>query len=318
MDKMNAGILGFVVGDALGVPIEFLNRKYLEKKPLTEMIGFGSHNVPEGTWSDDSSMMLATMDSVIENSGINYDDMMYKFSEWTDCAKYTATDRLFDIGISTSRAISNFKRGNSALDCGGSGFNENGNGSLMRILPIVFYLNSNNFTEDEEVEIINNSSSLTHGHEISCLGCKIFSDYIKALLNDFDKETALAFVRTKKYDDYYSNNSVKYYKRILFDDLSKFSKDEIKSSGFVVDTLEASLWCTLNSNSYEEAVVTAINLGEDTDTIGAITGALNGIIYGESQIPERWISKLRKKDYVLELTNTFVNTLVGLKKNGRI
>lgn len=318
MEKMRAGILGFVVGDALGVPIEFLDRKYLERNQLREMVGYGSHNVPKGTWSDDTSMMLATMDSIIENNGINYDDIIYKFSEWTDSAKYTATDRLFDIGVSTSKAISNFKRGVSALECGGRGFNENGNGSLMRILPIAFYLNANSFTEDEEVNIINNSSSLTHGHEISCLGCKIFSDYVKALLCGLDKESALSFVKTRKYDNYYSHNFVMYYKRILFDNLPKLSKEEIKSSGFVVDSLEASLWCTLNSNTYEQAVVTAINLGEDTDTIGAITGALNGIIYGESQIPDRWLNKLRKKDYIMDLSNAFINNLSDEKKNGRV
>ena len=317
MEKLISGIIGFVVGDALGVPIEFLSRERLEIFPLKEMIGYGSHSVPEGTWSDDTSMMLATMDSIIENCGINYEDIMYKFSEWTDYAKYTATDELFDIGISTSRAISNFKRGNSAVVCGGRGIRDNGNGSLMRILPVVYYLNSYNFTEKEKVKIINNSSSITHAHEISCLGCNIFSDYINQLLNGADKMTALDFVRMQKYNKYYSADSINFYKRIFDKDFINLDKRDIRSSGFVVDSLEASLWCTLNSNSYEQAVVTAINLGEDTDTIGAITGAINGIIYGFEQIPERWLDKLRKKDYLFDMCEKFVSILNGGKKNGR-
>jgi len=314
MEKLKAGIVGFVVGDALGVPIEFSDRQYLEKRPLKEMVGYGSHKVPEGTWSDDTSMMLATMDSIVEKDGLDYWDIMYKFSEWTDYAKYTATDVLFDIGISTSRAISNFKKGTDVLSCGGRGFKDNGNGSLMRILPIVYYLNFANLSEEEEIMIINNVSSLTHGHEISCLGCKIFSDYVTAIINGADKSEALTFVKNQNYDKYYSSDAILAYKRILNGKLEELSKNEIRSSGYVVDTLEASLWCTLNSDNYEQSVVTAINLGEDTDTIGAITGSINGIVYGMEQIPDRWLNKLRKKDYLFNLIERFTNELYCDKK----
>lgn len=281
----------------------------LKKYPIKQMIGYGRYDVPSGTWSDDTSMMLATMDSIINNGLIDYEDIMFKFSEWVDQVKYTATDNLFDIGITTQNAITRFKQGNSALDCGSGDIYDNGNGSLMRMLPIVFYLYNNEFSELEEIEIINNISSLTHKHEISCLGCKIYCDYVKQLLNGIDKKVAINNIQNKDYSSYYSYKSINEYRRILVGDISKLTIDEIKSSGYVVDTLEASLWCTLNSNSYEGAVSKAVNLGNDTDTIGAITGSLNGIIYGKDNIPMNWLNKIRKKGYIDDLILEFTITL---------
>lgn len=308
-EKMKAGIMGFAVGDALGVPVEFLNRDLLQRRPLKEMIGYGSHRVPEGTWSDDTSLMIAAMDSIKENGDVNFEDIMYKFTEWVNYAKYTATDELFDIGISTNKAISNFKRGEKATNCGTKGINENGNGSLMRILPFVYYLKFSNFSEEEKTILINQASALTHAHEISQLGCKIYADYVTLLLDGVDKVKALDLLKEIDYNKYYSNDSIKVYQRILKEDLKSLDIDQIRSSGYVVDSLEASLWCTVKNDTYEDAVVAAINLGEDTDTIGAITGSLNGIIYGKNNIPERWLNKLRKKDYLEELSNQFISTI---------
>jgi len=301
--------MGFAVGDALGVPVEFLNRDLLQRRPLKEMIGYGSHRVPEGTWSDDTSLMIAAMDSIKENGDVNFEDIMYKFTEWVNYAKYTATDELFDIGISTSKAISNFKRGEKPTNCGTKGINENGNGSLMRILPFVYYLKFSNFSEEEKTILINQASALTHAHEISQLGCKIYADYVTLLLDGVDKVKALDLLKEIDYNKYYSNDSIKVYQRILKEDLKSLDIDQIRSSGYVVDSLEASLWCTVKNDTYEDAVVAAINLGEDTDTIGAITGSLNGIIYGKNNIPERWLNKLRKKDYLEELSNQFISTI---------
>lgn len=309
IDKMKAGIMGFVVGDALGVPVEFLNRELLQRSPLKEMVGYGSHSVPEGTWSDDTSLMIAAMDSIKENGDIDFDDIMHKFTEWVNYAKYTATDELFDIGISTRKAIFNFKRGEKAVNCGTKGINENGNGSLMRILPFVYYLKFSNFSEDEKTILINQASSLTHAHEISKLGCKIYNDYISLLLDGVDKIKALDLLKKIDYSKYYSNDSINVYNRILKGDLKSLNINDIKSSGYVIDSLEASLWCTLTNDSYEDAVVAAVNLGEDTDTIGAITGSINGIIYGKNNIPERWLNKLRKKEYLEELSNQFISTI---------
>ena len=317
-EKMKSGIIGFAVGDALGVPVEFLSRDLLQKRPIKEMIGYGSHKVPEGTWSDDTSLMIATMDSIKENGGINFEDIMYKFTEWVNYAKYTATDELFDIGISTSKAISNFKRGESPVNCGTRGIHENGNGSLMRILPFVYYLKFSHFSEEEKTLLINQSSALTHAHEISQMGCKIYADYVSMLLDGINKVEALDLLKEIDYDKYYSKDTIKVYQRILKGDLKTLNIDQIKSSGYVVDSLEASLWCTVKNETYEDAVISAVNLGKDTDTIGAITGALNGIIYGENNIPERWLSKLRKKDYLEELSNQFISTINYEERSKRL
>lgn len=309
--QMNSGgaikgsIFGFAVADALGVPIEFESRTLLNKKPLKAMVGYGSHAVPEGTWSDDTSMTIATIDSIVETNKIDYNDMMKKFCDWYLNSKYTATGVLFDIGISTRKALNNYCNGVSALQCGGIGEFDNGNGSLMRILPIVLYSYYNHLSEDQEVELLNSCSSLTHGHEISRLGCKIYCDFIKSLLDGSTKEQAFQSLSNNKYSNYYSIESVTKYNRILTNELINLDVNKIKSSGFVIDTLEASIWSILTTNSYEEAVVRAVNLGEDTDTIGAITGSIAGIIYGYNSIPIKWTSKIKNKDYLLKLIDSF-------------
>ncbi len=317
IDKMKAGIIGFAVGDALGVPVEFLNRDLLQKCHINNMIGYGSHNVEEGTWSDDTSLMIATIDSIIENNNINFDDIMQKFVEWTDYAKYTATGEVFDIGISTSKAILNYKKGENAINCGTREINENGNGSLMRILPFVYYLKFSDFQEEEKNLLINQASSLTHAHEISRLGCKIYNDYLNFLLDGIDKIKALELLKEIDYSKYYSDTSIKEYQRILKGNLQLLKINEIKSSGYVVDSLEASLWCTVTNNNYEDAVVTAVNLGEDTDTIGAITGSINGIIYGMDGIPKRWLKKLKRVEYLEDISNNFIDT-INCKKKGKL
>ncbi|MBE6149747.1 MAG: ADP-ribosylglycohydrolase [Firmicutes bacterium] len=304
-------VLGFTVADALGVPIEFKSRSELRVNPLKEMIGYGSHNVPEGTWSDDTSMMLATMDSIIETNDIDYDDMMKKYCEWYAKSKYTATGVTFDIGISTRKALLNFYNGKAALDCGGKGEFDNGNGSLMRILPIALYSFYNNLNEKEEIELLNNCSSMTHGHEISKLGCKIYTDFIKKLLNGENKEKAFEQISNKDYSNYYSKESIEKYKRLFNKNFKDLNISQIKSSGYIVDTLEACIWCILNTHGYEDAVVKAINLGEDTDTIGAITGSIAGIIYGNKEIPERWKSKLRNKEDLLGIIDKYNDYLLN-------
>lgn len=311
------GIFGFAIADAVGVPAEFKSRKMLKMNPVTDMTGYGTHHMPEGTWSDDSSMTIATMDSINECGNINYNDIMKKFCEWERDAKYTATGVFFDIGISTSSALHRYTKGINPTECGGTTIRDNGNGALMRILPIVLYSYATNLPYDEEVQLINEVSSLTHGHEISKLGCKIYSDYIKGLLDGLPKEECLENLRHIDYSESYSQESIEYYKRILDGSISKLPENDIKSTGFVVDTLEASIWCTQNSSSYEEAVLKAINLGDDTDTVGAITGSMNGIIYGYESIPKYWRDNLKSKEYLLEVCNQFDKVLSAKKEKGR-
>lgn len=308
-NRMSDGILGFAVGDALGVPVEFNSRLKLENNLHNEMIGFGSHLVPEGVWSDDTSMVVATIDSINENGLIDYDNLMIKFYDWLENGNYSSLDTVFDVGLTTKKAILNYKNGVDAIKCGGNSDRDNGNGSLMRMMPIAYYLNNNNYSNLEEVEIINNVSSLTHRNEVCFLGCKIYCDYVKLLLSGFDKVNALKNISNINYLEFYSEETVNKYSRIFSGDIINLSKDDIKSTGYVVDTLEASLWSFINSDNYEEAVVKAINLGGDTDTIGAITGGLAGIVYGRKQIPKRWLIKLKKREYLEDISKKFVDLL---------
>lgn len=310
IDIEKSAIIGFAVGDALGVPVEFLDRKYFDYNPVKEMLEYGTHNVPKGTWSDDTSLLIATLDSITNNSGIDYYDIMQKFSEWYRKGKYTATDKVFDIGISTKNAITNYESGKEPLECGMKGFYENGNGSLMRILPGVFYSIYNKFSFLEEKIVIDNLSSLTHAHEISKLGCKIYSDYIKLLINGIDKNMALNKLPLSEYKKYYNESSINIYSRILNGKLRNLDRDSIKSSGFIGDTLEAAIWSLLKTDSYEDAVLLAVNLGEDTDTIGAVTGSLAGVLYGFDNIPKKWINDLKKEKYLENIVYNFKKNIL--------
>ena len=138
-DVIKSGIFGVIVGDALGVPVEFTSRSERKADPVVNMREYGTHSQPKGTWSDDSSMALASLDSIIQNGEINYDDMMDRFRDWKINGNYTPHGKVFDVGITCSRAISQYGSGVNATECGCSGERDNGNGSLMRIMPVSLY-----------------------------------------------------------------------------------------------------------------------------------------------------------------------------------
>lgn len=299
------GIFGLVIADAVGVPAEFTDRRSLKKNPITDMVGFGTHHQPAGTWSDDSSMTIAAMDSIIECKEIDYEDIMTKFCEWMHESKYTATGVFFDIGITTRNALYHFESGEDAIHCGEAYERSNGNGSLMRILPFVLYCFYKKVSYDEEVSIINDASSLTHAHGISKLGCKIYADYIKELLNGKSLAEAYANLRNYDYSNYYSPINISFYERVLDGSLTNREEKDIYSSGFVVHTLEAAIWCNLTSSSYREAVLKAVNLGDDTDTVAAVAGSIAGIYYGFEAIPEAWRKTLINKEYLMDLCIKF-------------
>lgn len=315
-DSFRNSFFGFVVGDALGVPVEFKVRSELKRVPLKEMEGYGSHKVPLGTWSDDTSMNLAEMDSIKEKNAIDYDDIMSKFASWIMDEQYTATGEVFDIGFTTNKAIHKYLEGNEPTECGGILVSENGNGSLMRILPFVIYSYENKLSDDEEVKLINEASSLTHAHEISRLGCKIYSDFIKEIFSKKTPSEAMEHLASKDYSKYYSSDALESYSRVLDGSIVNLEEDKISSSGFVVSTLEASLWSFYNSNNYEEAVLKAINLGDDTDTVGAITGSLAGAYYGD--IPNRWLDKIKNKELAEEIYTGFINSVKKNEKSNSV
>jgi len=312
MERIKSILYSFVVGDALGVPVEFRSRDYLKSNPVTEMIGFGSHNVPEGVWSDDTSMTLATIHSIIEKRTINYNDMANKFCSWYSDAKYTATNYVFDIGITTRVALVDYQANKGdATKCGASGINNNGNGSLMRILPIAFYCYYNLIEDNKNIlEFVKNTSSITHAHEISIMGCYIYVLYVINLLNGKTKNESYTSIQKIDYFMFLKSTE-KAYERILEKDISTLKIEEIKSTNNIVSTLEACFWCILTQNNIKDTLLTAVNLGDNTNAIGAITGSLAGLIYKYNNIPTYWIENLRNKNIIDKSINDFGRNLLN-------
>lgn len=308
-NKLKNGILGFIIGDALGVPLEFKKRDLFKNNKVTDMISSDRIGA-KGVWSDDSSMVIATMKAIIDNKGkINYKSIMDNFILWVSNKDFIATDKAFGIGRATFLALGNYynKRYEKITDCGMKGFNYNGNGSLMRILPIAYYCYYKKLNDDEIYNLVKDISSLTHSHEISILGCFIYVLLVIELLSGEEKENAYSNIRKYNYKKYFSLENIKYYDRLLNNDISKLDVDSISSMGFVVDTLEAVVWCFINNNSYDKCVIEAINLGNDSDTIGALTGGLSGLYYGN--LPSKWLDSIVKKDYLLQLSNDYYNAI---------
>lgn len=288
------GIYGLAIGDALGVPYEFLTRERIAANPCVTMVGGGTHGQPVGTWSDDTSLTLATMDGLAEmkhNDG--FEAVMNKFYSWLHKNEYTL-DRVFDVGRTTMQAISKFRHGTAPIDCGGKKLSDNGNGSLMRILPAVFYSLAKYGKID--YEFIDNISALTHGHVISKVACRIYADIVHSILQYNDKEKILATVNIYGQEE---------FARLKSADFCSWAESQIISNGYVVATLEAALWCFLNTNNYKECVLKAVNLGSDTDTVAAVAGSLAGLCYGKQSIPADWMEVLRGKDMIDRLVEKF-------------
>ena len=269
--KLHDAILGLAIGDALGVPYEFEKRGTFL---CTEMVGYGTHNQPEGTWSDDTSMVLATLDSLKSNDGkIVLKDMFERFNYWLLYGDYTAHGEVFDAGIATCKALQTGKPQTGEYD--------NGNGSLMRILPLAFVP-----CTDDEIRAV---SAITHGHRISMDACVIYVHIAKRLLAG---ESICEIIPTLQYD--------KPFDRLHR--IDQISTSEIKSSGYVVDTLEAALWAVSHKSnnadkekSFRNDLLDAVNLGQDTDTVGAVAGGLAGIIYGLDEVSD-WVETLHNRE----------------------
>ena len=224
---------------------------------------------------------------------------MNNFLLWLEQGKYTPTNHPFGVGRTCLMALYNYKKGKPSLECGNNDDRHMSNGSLMRILPIALYSYSKKLSIEEIETITNNVSSLTHNQEAVRLACFIYVMYIIDLLNGLSKEEAYTNIKNRKYN--YSDTALKMYDRLLKEDIRKLKIDEINSSGYIVDTLEASFWCLLTNSSYEDTIIEAVNLGQDTDTIAAICGSMAGIIYGMNSFPSRWLDKLQQKDYLFNL-----------------
>lgn len=301
-NRIESGLFGVAIGDALGVPIEFKSREKLKLNPVVDMMGFMSWNQPPGTFSDDSSLAFCTAESLCK--GYDIEDMAQTFVKWMQEGYWGAHHKVFDIGGTTRYSLARVVKGESARNSGNFFEEDNGNGSLMRILPLVFYLQ-----QEKDVEVIYKKvkevSSITHAHFRSVFACFIYVVYCLEILKDKDKFEAYKemqnvvakFLESKEFNPI----EIGLFDRILKNDISAYPENEIHSSGYVLHSLEASFWCFLNSDSYKETVLKAVNLGEDTDTTGAIAGGLAGIYYGIENIPQKWIDNLVRSNDIKDL-----------------
>lgn len=293
MGKIYDGIMGLVVGDALGVPFEFKRR---DTFTATDMTGYGTYNQPPGTWSDDSSMTLATLESIGRWGEIRPNDIMIEFAYWLDLGKYTPYGKAFDVGGTTRKAIQRYThKGIPPLHCGGKSVMDNGNGALMRILPVALIPHTG--------ADVKHVGQLTHAHEISQTACRLYCYVVDHYDKFSDMKAAIRNLGRLAVVHY----STDFNRLARLEDLSR---DEIKSTGYVVDTLEAALWCVLKTDSYRDCVLTAVNLGEDTDTVAAVAGGLAGIAYGcggVQGIPDEWIAQIPRREWIGELCGKLEN-----------
>lgn len=256
-------VFGAAIGDALGVPFEFQAR---DAFTCTDMVGYGSHHMPAGTFSDDTSMMLALCDSIRACGGaVDVVDIRERFCAWIRDGAYTPDGIVFDVGGTVGDALS---RG-YGLD----GERSNGNGSLMRTVPLAFV--------DVDDDTIRAVSSITHAHPLSCEACVIYVHIARRLAAGEVPDQAI-IQETPAAGPY-----------AFLADVIGWKRDQVSSGGFVKDTLAASLWCLTHTGSYRECVLAAVNLGSDTDTTACVAGGLAGIVYGIGAIPASWMKKLR-------------------------
>ena len=304
MNTIKAGLYGLCVADALGVPAETRTREDLRKNPVTGMTGGGIHGQPAGYWSDDSSMTLCLADSIGKVGYYHTHDIMARFDDWARNGAYTPGGKKFDIGNTCSHAISRYRRGCTPALCGSNKMNENGNGSLMRILPMAFVLYGKygkDITKHKRaMEDIHKISGLTHRHPLAQSACGIYLSIACHILDGEQLVLAVHNGAEAALDWYASHHPfaeyVSYWENIAF--VGRREEDTIYSGGYVVESLETALWGLVKTKSYKECVLKCVNMGYDADSTAAIAGGLAGLYYGFESIPQEWIDQLAAKEII--------------------
>ena len=300
-DYVTDGLIGQAVGDAFGVPFEFLSRNELQELNPDKMEGSDTRRsfssrwgniIPKGAWSDDTSMTVAEMASIINNDGkIDYDDIMREFSAWWGEGRYSSLNFPFGLGNNVSHAMNRFQTGTPALECGGKGFRDNGNGALMRMFPFSIYCIINNFNDFETLDLIEKAAGITHGHEINKLSCYIYTQFLFECIRTKNPKIAFkesVYRKLKHYRSIFSEEAVKAHDTLFNMNAYKtFDVNSIPENGYVVTSLTIAVYSILNTDNYRDAIKAAVSFGYDTDTNAAITGSIAGAIYGMKQIPDQ-------------------------------
>lgn len=287
---LKGSIMGAIIGDAVGVNYELVPRK-TKKEIYLEV----------GKFSDDSSMILCTMESLTKLEDYSSKDIADTFLKWLYEGYWTPQGIVLDCGRTTAYSLRQYKE--KGVFAGDDSENSCGNGSLMRIMPILFYINKN---RNERFNIIGEFSSITHPHIRCIIGCAIYLEIALNILDGMDKIKAYDSMKNiilEKYSDY--KEELKLYSRILNNNIYEYNEDTFTGRGYIVDTLETSIYSFINSKNYVDSIKTAISFGEDTDTIACIAGGLSGLYYGYDSIPKRCINKLDRKEDITELLTKF-------------
>ena len=305
------GIMGVVVGDALGCPVQFESREEVARHPVTGMRGYGTFNLPEGSWTDDSSLTIALLESIRRTGKIDLDDIMGNFMKWLYDGEFTPYGESYDIGRGTMQAINRYKKNRKAKKCGGDEEWNNGNGSLMRIMPACLYCSvmesSGMYSDRDAIDVIHSVGGLTHAHIRSNIACGLYFFMAKYILfREGSLQERIQEGLTQGFAFYESyladKENLHYYDRLK--DLETFKSlpaEKIKSTGYVVDALEAAVWSLITTDSFDQALLKAVNLGDDTDTVGAIAGGLAGLYYGYDSIPEECLSAIKRRKWIEEM-----------------
>lgn len=297
LDRMRGCLLGLAVGDAVGVTNEFKLRGSFE--PIIDMVGGGAFYLEAGEWTDDTSMALCLARSLIECNGFDPNDQLAKYLSWYRDGYMSSIGRCFDIGYQTQAALQYYEKTGDYIMAGYAGRRSDrsvsaGNGSLMRLAPIPMYFYPNRLL----VRVYAGASSLTtHANHLCVDACQTYASLICDAFDGMTKKQICV-------------------QPLLYAQQIGVGKDidEIKGSGFVTESLEAAIWCFYHTDSFEEAILTAANLGDDADTTAAICGQLAGAYYGKSGIPQKWLDKLVQCDKIEQIATSICIDVVNRQK----
>lgn len=270
-------LLGLAAGDAVGTTLEFSRRD--SGPPLTDMVGGGPFHLNPGQWTDDTAMALALGESLCACEGLDLQDVMDRFSAWYLQGRYSCTGTCFDIGITTQSALRRYLE-TGHPESGSRSPRTAGNGSLMRLSPVPIFYHADLAAG---VEAARRQSVATHGATEAVDACAAFAEWLILAINGQSKEEVLAHTIP---------DLAPAVAAVIGGSWRDKRREQIRSSGYVVHSLEAAIWCVAQAASFREAVLLAANLGDDADTVAAITGQLAGALWGVEGIPADWLEKL--------------------------
>lgn len=302
LNRVRGSLIGLAVGDAIGTTLEFKKR---DSEPvLTDMVGGGVFDLKPGQWTDDTSMALCLGESLLKD-GFDMDSQLATYYKWYSEGHLSSTGTCFDIGVGTARAIQNWRKSRSTIN--NNDFYDSGNGSLMRLAPVVIYSSTKEAYTEEYMNFLRNvrySSETTHAYETPVDACVGLGVILNRLYHGEYRETALDFWNREP--GMYGITDVNIHYVLQGTYLDK-ERSDIKSTGYCVDTLEAALWAVENTDDFKSAVLLAANLGDDADTVAAVTGQLAGAIYGFENIPSHWVKTLHDSKMILNMADSLYN-----------